>query len=65
MNEPTSASSLIQPGVLTTLKDLGKNEFWLQDWLCDDLTRLGLGELKLVEQEQTQVGGGHLDILAK
>lgn len=51
-------------GQLVGLRDLGLNEHWLQDWLVDDLTRLGLGALTLVEQEQTQFGGGQLDILA-
>jgi len=54
----------VRAGELVRLKDVGRNEFWLQDWLCADLTRLGLGSLALVEQEQTQVGGGNLDILA-
>lgn len=54
----------VQAGRLVRLKDIGRNEFWLQDWLCADLSRLGLGPLKLVEQEQTQAGGGNLDILA-
>ncbi|GAA2501974.1 hypothetical protein GCM10009858_45150 [Terrabacter carboxydivorans] len=54
----------VQAGRLVRLKDVGRNEFWLQDWLAADLARLGLGPLALVEQEQTQVGGGNLDILA-
>jgi hypothetical protein len=54
----------IQAGRLVRLRDVGRNEYWLQDWLCADLARLGLGPLKLVEQEQTQAGGGNLDILA-
>jgi len=51
-------------GQLVGLRDLGLNEHWLQDWLVEDLTRLGLGPLSLVEQEQTQATGGQLDILA-
>ncbi|MDI2125087.1 hypothetical protein [Yinghuangia seranimata] len=46
------------------LRDLDLNEHWLQDWLAADPRRLGLGDVKLVEQEQTQSGGGSLDILA-
>ncbi len=51
-------------GVLTSIRELGRDERWLQDWLCEDLERLGLGPLTLVEQEQTQSRGGQLDILA-
>ena len=55
---------MVHAGQLVRLRESGRNEYWLQDWLVADLTRLGLGELKLVEQEQTQAGGGNLDILA-
>ncbi|QOW00160.1 hypothetical protein RCF27_07085 [Rhodococcus pyridinivorans] len=54
----------IHSGQLTYLNSLGRNEHWLQDWLAEDLTRLGLGNLTTVEQEQTQAGGGSLDLLA-
>jgi hypothetical protein len=56
--------AVVHAGQLVQLREFGRNEHWLQDWLVGDLTRLGLGELKLVEQEQTQAGGGNLDILA-
>jgi hypothetical protein len=46
------------------LKAIGLDEHWLQDWLVSDPRRFGLGDLKIVEQEQTQFGGGVLDILA-
>lgn len=55
----------IRPGRLARLKDLGVTEFWLQDWLAKDLSRLGLGPLSLVRQELAQAGGGSLDILAE
>ena len=54
----------MQPGTLVKLRDLGLRELWLQDWISADLGRLGLGPLSLIEQEQTQSGGGSLDILA-
>lgn len=55
---------LIGPGQQVLLSAFGRNEFWLQDWLAADLSRLGLGPLALVHQEQTQSGGGNLDLLA-
>jgi hypothetical protein len=51
-------------GSLVQLKAIGLGEHWLQDWLVTDPRRLGLGEVKIIDQEQTQVGGGVLDILA-
>jgi len=54
----------VGPGVPIPLAAFGRNEHWLQDWLAADLTRLGLGPLTLVQQEQTQRGGGNLDLLA-
>lgn len=35
-----------------------------EDGLCADLERLGLGQLRLVEQEKYQASGGQLDTLA-
>lgn len=64
MTFPGHETIPIQPGHLVRLRDVGRDERWLQDWLCEDLDRLGLGPLKLVEQEQSQAGGGNLDILA-
>ncbi|MBB0994351.1 hypothetical protein G6010_00535 [Dietzia sp. SLG510A3-3B2-2] len=63
METPSGIS--IRPGRLARLKEVGVTEFWLQDWLASDLTRLGLGPLSLVRQEQAQAGGGSLDILAE
>ncbi|MDI9940327.1 hypothetical protein QM806_33680 [Rhodococcus sp. IEGM 1351] len=54
----------IHSGQLVLLNSIGRNEHWLQDWLAEDMSRLGLGSLKIVEQEQTQAGGGSLDLLA-
>lgn len=58
------AGAGVHLGTLVRLKAIGLNEHWLQDWLVSDPSRLGLGELKIVEQEQNQFGGGVLDILA-
>lgn len=54
----------IHSGQLVLLSSVGRSEHWLQDWLAADLSRLGLGPLTIVEQEQTQTGGGSLDLLA-
>lgn len=48
----------------TTLRALGYDEQWLQDWLAADPSRLGLGELTIIDQEQNQSHGGLLDLLA-
>lgn len=36
------------------LKDAGKNELWLQNWICEKPERLGLGKLEVVEKELRQ-----------
>ena len=52
--------------VLSTLKAVGRDEYWLQDWLVSDPTRLGLGQVTIKAKELRQYGskGGRLDILA-
>ena len=47
-----------------TIRGLGYDEHWLQDWLAADPSRLGLGDVAILDQEQTQAGGGLLDLLA-
>lgn len=47
-----------------TIRGLGYDEHWLQDWLAADPSRLGLGDVAILDQEQTQTGGGLLDLLA-
>lgn len=51
---------------ITSLRRMEKDEKWLQDWICDDPTRLGLGSVTIKEKElRHYVGkGGRLDILA-
>jgi hypothetical protein len=46
------------------LRQLGYDEIWLQNWLAEDSSRIGLGEIKIVAQELTSPHGGSLDILA-
>jgi hypothetical protein len=47
-----------------TVRSLGYDERWLQDWLAADPSRLGLGEVVIIDQEQSQSHGGLLDLLA-
>lgn len=54
----------IRAGVPNGLRTLGYNERWLQDWLAADPTRLGLGDVTVIDQEQGQASGGLLDLLA-
>jgi hypothetical protein len=48
-----------------TIRESGKNEFWLRDRIYDDPTILGLGNLQAVIKEKTQPQGGRLDLLLK
>jgi hypothetical protein len=47
-----------------TIRGLGYDEHWLQDWLAADPSRLGLGDVTIIDQEQAQTSGGLLDLLA-
>ncbi len=64
MTLDASTQPEVHLGRLVTLKEIGLGEHWVQDWLVKDPSRLGLGTLKVVDQEQMQSGGGVLDILA-
>ena len=46
-----------------SIKEINKNEIWLQEKICDDPSILGLGPLELVSKERRQSSGGRLDIL--
>ncbi len=48
-----------------TLREAGKDEYWLQDWISEKPDRLGLGNFEIIAQELTQYKrkGGRLDIL--
>jgi hypothetical protein len=50
----------------TTLKAIGKDEKWLQDWLIEDPKRLGIGNVVIKAKELRHYSGkgGRLDILA-
>ena len=50
-------------GQPAALRELGYDEIWLQNWLARAPSRLGLGEVNILQQEQTQQRGS-LDILA-
>jgi len=39
----------IVSGAVSTVSDLGKDEAWLQSWLKDEPTRLGLGQLDVAD----------------
>jgi hypothetical protein len=62
-NDPTNEIA-VHSGAISSFRELGRDEHWLQDWLSADLDRLGLGHLDLQRQEQGHAGGGALDILA-
>jgi hypothetical protein len=46
-------------GAMSSLADLGRDEAWLQGWLRDQPSRLGLGELKVAEGEPVQDDDGN------
>jgi hypothetical protein len=56
----------IKNAAVTTLKAIGKDEKWLQDWLVEDPKRLGIGSvvIKAKELRHYTGKGGRLDILA-
>lgn len=55
----------IHPSVSTTLRLLGYDEYWLQSWIVEDPTRLGLGSIIIKAKELRHYSGkgGRLDIL--
>ena len=62
--DATSSRAPIHAGQPTKLRDLGYDEVWLQNWLSDDSSRLGLGDVSVIAQELASPHGGSLDILA-
>ncbi len=46
-----------------SIRDCGKDEYWLQDQIADDPCILGLGDLVVVAREKNQSSGGRLDFL--
>jgi hypothetical protein len=65
VNKP-GGQPAICPSLPTTLKAVGCDEYWLQDWIVANPTRLGLGQVIIKAKELRQHGGkgGRLDILA-
>lgn len=49
---------------LVSIRDHGLDEYWLQDYICQNPACLGLGDIELVSKEKKQ-SGGRLDILMK
>lgn len=62
----SNAPPKVHPSLPTTLKLVGCDEYWLQDWIVADPTRLGLGQVTIKAKELRQYAGkgGRLDILA-
>lgn len=50
---------------LVSIRDVNLDEYWLQDYICQNPSCLGLGDLELVSKEKKQSSGGRLDILMK
>lgn len=50
---------------LISIRDHGLDEYWLQDYICQNPSCLGLGDIELVSKEKKQSSGGRLDILMK
>ena len=48
-----------------TLRDMGKNEEWLQKQIVANPTILGLGTVTVAKEQRRQPGGGKLDLLLR
>lgn len=48
---------------LVRLRDIGKDEKWLQDKIEEDPSILGLGDLTVIKREKRQSSGGRIDFL--
>jgi hypothetical protein len=58
-------SDTIVIGSKKTIRECGLDEYWLQDQIIADPSRLDLGDLEFVSREKRQSNGGRLDILLK
>lgn len=58
-------SNNIQIGTKVFIRNIGKDEYWLQDIIYSNPEKLGLGQLRPLTKEKKQVTGGRLDILLK
>jgi hypothetical protein len=43
------------------IRDLGKDEYWLQDWIYNHPSMLGLGDLERISKEKKQSSLSCLD----
>lgn len=57
------SAEIISPEKVELKKYPNFNEAVLQDYICEDPTRLGLGEMDVLGRERSQEAGGRLDIL--
>ena len=57
--------SEIKIGDKVFIRNIGKDEYWLQDIIYNNPSKLGLGELMPLYKEKKQISGGKLDILLK
>ena len=48
-----------------SIRNAGYNEFWLRDFIYDNPSCLGLGDIEAISKEKIQSSGGRLDILLK
>jgi hypothetical protein len=55
----------IKLGKKVFIRNVGKDEFWLQDIIYANPSKLGLGNLVPANKEKKQANGGRLDILLK
>lgn len=47
------------------IRNVGKDEYWLQNMIYKNPSILGLGDIKPIEKEKRQSSGGRLDLLFK
>jgi hypothetical protein len=52
-----------QKPINVRLRDVGKDEKWLQEQVEKDPSILGLGDLSVIERERKQISGGRIDFL--
>ena len=56
----------IVDNTFTSLRAIGKDEYWIRDWIIEKPSRLGLGDIEIRRHKLIRHGnlGGRLDILA-
>ncbi len=57
MSDPISISKTL------SIRECGKDEYWLQGEIYNDPSILGLGELDVISKERQQSSGGRLDLM--